>query len=134
MRLSGLKRIAIRYAPLLPGSTSVAQLFKDCTTKAALNSNPDCSVSLTLLDTGQPTLDVEFINGDKLSLHTSDKTLTALQSIIDEKQQDIKTLQMLREEGYQFDHLKNEEIPNLEQAKRLAKPIARQLYDGLKPL
>ena len=79
-------------------------------------------------------MDVEFVNGEKLTVSTHDKTVRDLEAMIDEKQQDIKTLAMLREEGYQFDQMKPEDAPNLEQAKKLAKPFARKFYEGLKPV
>ena len=134
MRLQGLKRLSMHYAPLLPGAASVAQLFNECTTAKALQSNPSCSVKLEFLDRGEPLLDIEFSNGAKLSVPTRDKTVKALKSIIEEKQQDMKTLQMLREEGYGFDQLKPEEIPDLERARLMARPFARKLYKGLKPV
>lgn len=134
MRLNGLKRVAMQYAPLLPGSASIIELFQQCTAPKALGSNPECAIQLKLMDRGDPKLEIEFENGSKLTVETRDKTLKDIEFMIDKRLQDIQTLRMLREEGYVLDLLKKEEIPDLEKAKKMAKPIARNLYDGLKPV
>ena len=79
-------------------------------------------------------MDVEFVSGERLTVATYDKTVRDLEIMIDEKQEDIKTLTMLREEGYQFDQMRPEDAPDLEQAKQMARPFARKYYEGLKPV
>jgi len=101
MKLQGLKQITMRYAPLLPGASS---------------------------------LEVEFSNGEKLLTVTRGKTMKDLEFIVEEKRQDIRTLQMLREEGYMLERLKPGDIPDLDKAKAMAKPEAKKLYTGLKPV
>lgn len=132
--LRGLRRVTVQYAPLLPGSSSLVEFFAECMTQRALRSNPDCAVHLTLLERGAPSLVVEFSTGEKLSMDTSNARLEDLKSTIEEKQQDIRTLQLLREEGYQLDGLKPEEVPDLEGAKAMTHPEGRKLYEGLKPV
>lgn len=88
-------------------------------------------MNLTLLDRGDPTLEIEFTNGDKLSLMTKLKTVKELEDLIEDRKSDIRTMNMLREEGYCLEALKPEEIPDLERAKAMAKPEAKRLYDTI---
>ena len=97
--LSRVSKLSVKFAPLLESSGSAKEFLSRVRAPKAQASNPDCQVEVLIKKSCEPVVSIEFSNGQKEQIFTSQ--ISALQVIdqMSEKSRMLEARDILKKAG-----------------------------------
>ena len=100
MSLKQISRISIRFNPMTPKTASIKEFLQRCMAPKAAASNPDCVVKTKLsIKDIEPTVSVEFANGNKEVFYTRGLTAEQITKAIKDKRELLDAQELLKKNG-----------------------------------